>query len=143
MLFRIGFGASAVGIVAIFAAAILVGSGPLHTVLNTIGIVLIPAGVLLNGVVMVTGFRQYSRLKNGLLTAGAQGTAEVLMINSSRVLKDTQLCVLQVWVTPADGTLAFESTLRITVPLVATPRAGDLIEVRYDPANPTQLIPAG
>ena len=75
-----------------------------------------------------------------LMQTGLPGTAEVLgiadtgaMINFNPVVK------LKLKVTPQFG-VAYDAEIETAVSKIAVPRVGDKINVKYNPANPNEMV---
>jgi hypothetical protein len=83
------------------------------------------------------GDMQQSQL---LAQTGMDATAEVLSIQDTGVLVNyNPVVVLQLKVTPTYGA-GFETTGQSMVSKIAIPRIGDKIKIKYNPANPTQIL---
>jgi len=75
-----------------------------------------------------------------LLQTGMDGTAEVHSIEDTGILVNYIPVVrLKLKVEPAFGG-GFETTGQSMVSKIAIPRVGDKIKIKYNPADPTQLV---
>jgi len=71
---------------------------------------------------------------------GIPATAEVLSIqDTGQLVNFDPVVVLQLKVTPPIG-VEFETTVKTIVSKVAIPRAGDTINIKYSPADPTKIL---
>jgi hypothetical protein len=85
----------------------------------------------------VVGMRQQQWLNQN----GLEGSAEVLaMTATGRLHNQDPVVNLTVKIQPAMIAVAFETTGKIILSRAASLRVGDLIKVKYNPANPTQFI---
>jgi hypothetical protein len=76
-----------------------------------------------------------------LMESGATATAEVLGIQDTGMMVNyNPVVVLTLKVTPADGGAEFHTAGQSMVSKIAVPRIGDKINIKYDPANPSQLV---
>jgi hypothetical protein len=70
---------------------------------------------------------------------GLDAEAEVISVaDSGQTVNMNPVVVLQLKVTSAVGT-QFDTTGQCMVPRIAVPRAGDVIKIKYNPANPAQF----
>jgi hypothetical protein len=75
-----------------------------------------------------------------LLQNGAEASAEVVSVtDTGATVNMNPVVVLQLKVTPALGA-AFDITTQTMVSRIAVPRAGDKIKIKYNPANPQQIV---
>jgi len=75
-----------------------------------------------------------------LMQNGADGTAVVASVtDTGATVNDNPVVVVQMKVTPASGA-AFDTAAQMMVSRIAIPRAGDNIKVKYNPANPMQVV---
>ncbi len=75
-----------------------------------------------------------------LAQTGADATAEVVMIQDTGARVNTNpMVVLTLKVTPADGSATFGTSGQVVVPMIAIPRVGDHIKIKYNPMNPMQF----
>ena len=83
------------------------------------------------------GGMQQSQL---LAQTGLDATAEVLSIQDTGTLINfNPVVVLQLKVTPQFGA-GFETIGQSMVSKIAIPRVGDKIKIKYNPADPTQIL---
>jgi hypothetical protein len=76
-----------------------------------------------------------------LAQAGMDATAEVVAIEDTGALINMNPVVkLTLKVTPAMGMPAFDTTGETAVSKIAIPRMGDLVKIKYNPANPAQFV---
>ena len=69
-----------------------------------------------------------------------EATAEVLSIeDTGGTMGRNPVVRLKLKVQPANGA-AFETTGKCTVSVVAVPRVGDKIKIRYSATDPTQIV---
>ena len=72
---------------------------------------------------------------------GVDAEAEVLGVEDTGMMINTNPVVrLKLKVTPAAGGAAFETTGDSVVSKIGIPRIGDRIRLKYDPADPSQII---
>jgi hypothetical protein len=75
-----------------------------------------------------------------LVIEGTSSQAEVLAVADSGItLNNNPMVILTLRVRPQYGS-EFEVKAKVTVSRVAVPRVGDVVNVRYDPADPQNLI---
>jgi hypothetical protein len=75
-----------------------------------------------------------------LAQTGAEAMAEVVTIQTTGAMVNMNpMVVLTLKVTPADGSPAFGTTGQAVVSMVAIPRVGDKIKIKYNPTNPMQF----
>ncbi len=75
-----------------------------------------------------------------LAQTGADATAEVVMIQDTGTRVNTNpMVVLTLKVTPANGGATFGTSGQVVVPMIAIPRVGDHIKIKYNPMNPMQF----
>jgi hypothetical protein len=75
-----------------------------------------------------------------LLQSGLDATAEVVAVtDTGATVNMNPVVVLQMKVTPSIGA-AFDLTTQTMVSRIAVPRAGDKIKIKYNPANPQQIV---
>jgi len=76
-----------------------------------------------------------------LTMTGLPATAEVLGIEDTGTLVNFNPVVrLQLKVTPSVGGVDFETTGQLAVSKIAIPRVGDKINIKYNPADPSQIV---
>ncbi|MBC7877060.1 MAG: hypothetical protein H7Y59_07805 [Anaerolineales bacterium] len=69
-----------------------------------------------------------------------EATAEVLSIeDTGGRMGSNPVVLLKLRVQPSAGT-AFETTSKCMVSIVAVPRVGDKIKIKYSSADPTQIV---
>ena len=75
-----------------------------------------------------------------LAQTGADATAEVVMIQPTGAMVNMNpMVVLTLKVTPANGAPVFGTSGQAVVSMVAIPRVGDHIKIKYNPMNPMQF----
>ncbi len=75
-----------------------------------------------------------------LAQTGVDATAEVVMIQDTGTRVNTNpMVVLTLKVTPANGGATFGTSGQVVVPMIAIPRVGDHIKIKYNPMNPMQF----
>ncbi len=75
-----------------------------------------------------------------LAQTGADATAEVVMIQDTGARVNTNpMVILTLKVTPADGGATFGTSGQVVVSMIAIPRVGDHIKIKYNPMNPMQF----
>ncbi len=75
-----------------------------------------------------------------LAQTGLDATAEVVMIQDTGArVNMNPMVMLTLKVTPANGGAVFGTTGQAVVPMVAIPRVGDTIKIKYNPMNPMQF----
>ena len=75
-----------------------------------------------------------------LAQTGADATAEVVMIQDTGArVNSNPMVVLTLKVTPANGGAVFGTSGQVVVPLIAIPRVGDQVKIKYNPMNPMQF----
>ena len=75
-----------------------------------------------------------------LAQTGADATAEVVMIQPTGAMVNMNpMVMLTLKVTPANGSPAFGTTGQAVVSMVAIPRVGETIKIKYNPMNPMQF----
>jgi len=80
-------------------------------------------------------------LEQSQMTAqnGLDATADVLAIQDTGTrINDNPVVMLTLTVHPAVGP-AFGTSAQVMVPLIAIPRVGETIKIKYNPANPTLI----
>jgi hypothetical protein len=96
----------------------------------------------MNGV-MDQGQAALDMQKSGQMLAmsGMAATAEVVAIEDTGALINMNPVVkLTLKVTPAMGMPAFDTMGQTTVSKIAIPRKGDKINIKYNPANPSEFV---
>ncbi len=80
---------------------------------------------------------------NWLAQSGLDATAEVhSVMDTGATVNMNPVLELKLTVTPAAGP-AFETTTRTMVSRIAVPRKGDKISIKYNPADPSQILVLG
>ncbi len=80
---------------------------------------------------------------NWLTQNGLDAAAEVLSVaDTGGTVNMNPVLELKLKVIPAVG-VAFDTVARTMVSRIAVPRAGDKIKVKYNPADPTQILVIG
>jgi hypothetical protein len=75
-----------------------------------------------------------------LAQTGADATAEVVMIQDTGArVNMNPMVMLTLKVTPANGAPAFGTSGQAVVQMIAIPRVGDHIKIKYNPMNPMQF----
>ena len=75
-----------------------------------------------------------------LAQTGADATAGVTAIQPTGAMVNMNpMVVLTLTVTPANGGPVFGTTGQVVVSMVAIPRVGDTIKIKYNPMNPMQF----
>lgn len=81
------------------------------------------------------------RMAQVMSVTGVTGEAEVLGIEDTGMLINMNPVVrLRLKVTPAADGETFETTGDSVVSKIAIPRVGDRIKLKYDPADPSQIV---
>ncbi|MCE1164380.1 MAG: hypothetical protein LWX07_03135 [Bacteroidetes bacterium] len=89
---------------------------------------------------MAKQYTDYDGKKAQLMATGMGGTAEVLSIADTGTLVNYNPVVhLKLKVTPQYGP-EFETEIQTAVSKIAVPRVGDKLNVKYNPANTSELI---
>jgi len=71
---------------------------------------------------------------------GADASAQVVMVqDTGATVNMNPVVLIQMKVTPASGA-PFDITAQTMVSRIAVPRAGDTIKIKYNPANPQQVL---
>jgi hypothetical protein len=82
----------------------------------------------------------YDGKNAALMQTGMPGTAEVITITDTGALINyNPVVVMQLKVQPQYGP-PFETQVKTAVSKIAIPRVGDKINIKYNPANTTELI---
>lgn len=85
-------------------------------------------------------YTDYDGKKAQLMQTGMPGTAEVTAIADTGALVNFNPVVkLSLKVQPQYG-MSFETTVETAVSKIAVPRVGDKLNVKYNPANTSELI---
>ena len=80
---------------------------------------------------------------NWVAQNGLPATAEVLLVaDTGATVNMNPVVELKLNVSPAAGS-SFETTARAMVSRIAVPRKGDKINIKYNPADPTQIYVIG
>jgi ACR3 family arsenite efflux pump ArsB len=75
-----------------------------------------------------------------LAQSGMDATAQVVAIaDTGTLINYNPVVMLTLKVTPAYG-VPFDTAGQSMVSKIAIPRVGDTIKIKYNPANPTQLV---
>ena len=89
---------------------------------------------------MAKSYTDYDGKKAQLMQTGMPGTAEVTAIADTGALVNYNPVVkLSLKVQPQFG-MSFETTIETAVSKIAVPRVGDKLNVKYNPANTSELI---
>jgi len=89
---------------------------------------------------MAKQYTDYDGKNAALMQTGMPGTAEVLSITDTGALVNfNPVVIMQLKVQPQYGP-EFETQVKTAVSKIAIPRVGDKINVKYNPANTTELI---
>jgi len=92
------------------------------------------------GLDMAKQYTDYDGRKAQLMQTGMGGTAEVLTIADTGALVNyNPVVIMKLKVQPQFGP-EFETEVQTAVSKIAIPRAGDKINVKYNPANNSELI---
>ena len=92
------------------------------------------------GLDMAKQYTDYDGRKAQLMATGLGGTAEVLSIaDTGALINYNPVVKLRLKVTPQYGP-EFETEIETAVSKIAVPRAGDKLNVKYNPANTSELI---
>jgi hypothetical protein len=76
-----------------------------------------------------------------LAQSGLEASAEVLGIQDTGTLINMNpVVVLKLKVMPMVGGMEFETTGQSMVSKIAIPRVGDKIKIKYNPADPSQIV---
>lgn len=76
-----------------------------------------------------------------LAQSGLEASAEVLGIqDTSTLINMNPVVVLKLKVMPMVGGMEFETTGQSMVSKIAIPRVGDKIKIKYNPADPSQIV---
>ncbi|MFG2040023.1 SHOCT domain-containing protein [Dactylosporangium sp. NPDC048998] len=98
---------------------------------------LVGLGLVWLGVIAGRLARRAATLKE----SGRPGVAVVLSVSDTgTTVNQSPMAKLQLRVEPADGSAPFEIVATQVVSRVGPPRPNDRFAVKYDPANPTQLV---
>jgi hypothetical protein len=75
-----------------------------------------------------------------VMQTGLDAAAEVVSVtDTGQTVNMNPVVVIQMKVTPSIGA-AFDLTTQTMVSRIAVPRAGDKIKIKYNPANPQQIV---
>ena len=89
---------------------------------------------------MAKQYTDYDGKNAALMQTGMPGTAEVVTITDTGALVNfNPVVIMQLKVQPQYGP-PFETQVKTAVSKIAIPRVGDKINVKYNPANTTELI---
>jgi len=89
---------------------------------------------------MAKQYTDYDGRKAQLMATGLGGTAEVLSIaDTGAMINYNPVVKLKLKVQPQYGP-EFETEIETAVSKIAVPRAGDKINIKYNPANTSELI---
>ncbi len=92
------------------------------------------------GLDMAKQYTDYDGKKAQLMATGMGGTAEVLSIADTGAMVNYNPVVhLKLKVTPQYGP-EFETEIQTAVSKIAVPRVGDKLNVKYNPANTSELV---
>ncbi|HWQ80680.1 MAG TPA: hypothetical protein VN514_00280 [Ignavibacteria bacterium] len=92
------------------------------------------------GLDMAKQYTDYDGRKAQLMATGLGGTAEVLSIaDTGAMINYNPVVKLKLKVQPQYGP-EFETEIETAVSKIAVPRAGDKINIKYNPANTSELI---
>jgi hypothetical protein len=92
------------------------------------------------GLDMAKQYTDYDGKKAQLMATGLGGTAEVITIADTGALVNFNPVVkMKLKVQPQYG-VEFETEVETTVSKIAIPRVGDKLNIKYNPANNTELI---
>lgn len=92
------------------------------------------------GLDMAKQYTDYDGKKAALMQTGMPGTAEVMTIADTGALINFNPVVrMKLKVQPQYG-MSFETEVETAVSKIAVPRVGDKVNVKYNPANQTELI---
>jgi hypothetical protein len=81
-----------------------------------------------------------AQMAQNLALTGMEASAEVLsIVDTGALINFNPVVVLKLKVEPAFGG-AFETTGQSMVSKIAIPRVGDKIKIKYNPADPTQIV---
>jgi hypothetical protein len=76
-----------------------------------------------------------------LAQSGLEASAEVLSIQDTGTLINMNpVVILKLKVMPMIGGVEFETTGQSMVSKIAIPRVGDKIKIKYNPADPSQIV---
>jgi hypothetical protein len=93
---------------------------------------------IINGIKYLFGGGRKRKLR--LEAAGVDTQAEVIGIqDTGMTVNDNPRVMLTVRITPVDGSEPFEASQKRLVSRLAIPRAGDTVQVRYDPEDRTNI----
>lgn len=92
------------------------------------------------GLDMAKQYTDYDGKKAQLMQTGMAGTAEVVTITDTGTLVNFNPVVrMKLKVQPQFG-LSFETEIETAVSKIAVPRAGDKVNIKYNPADQKELI---
>ncbi len=92
------------------------------------------------GLDMAKQYTDYDGRKAQLMATGLGGTAEVLSIaDTGAMINYNPVVKLKLKVQPQYGP-EFETEIETAVSKIAVPRAGDKLNIKYNPANTSELI---
>ncbi len=89
---------------------------------------------------MAKQYTDYDGKKAMLMQTGMAGTAEVLSIaDTGALINFNPVVKLSLRVQPAYG-MSFDTEIETAVSKIAVPRVGDKVNIKYNPANTSELI---
>lgn len=98
------------------------------------GVLITPIGVMLLLLAWMLGIVieiTHKAQRRKLLSSGATGTARIVEIENYKLFNNNTRILMQLNITPLDGTPTFQSSLRAKLPEANPPCVGDMFAVRY------------